>query len=607
MDGPGHGWPLAAQGRAGPPAPFPKTLTPPSPLSTISLKAARAAGGVRRALSLAGERTRDALHGQLVPVKRVTDRGGAQQMALQLAGSPDLKGAVRQDKRRVVGHQTLSDLVRTDPVTWGLVRMTRTLINQVPWDIVPDIDGELGELDRWYDQACDCINDWGYAVEFGSSLLPPPLVGEVSAQVKEVLKGGSDGARLKRYRLETLFRVVKRQLEQEALLHAAVVRARFLRPNEQQEKSLRALLELVVADLLIDDAGVVVKGRDAFGQLAELYTVPGYQIVPLAFGDRTVPQPPDAAYLWEVDGRVKRTFTNSDITYIMENPQGDGYGMSPVEALVQVITASLLGDNTFIKNLREGSIPPFIINLKEAGEAQRKNFEAQLWAQMQKAGGNRGLVLSGVPSEDGEFQFVSIPKGADFQKMQVAEYMRLAPGVKAFAFGYEYADLGLLADMAEGRVPVAEGGQLTERRAVLGRLNLLQEYFTSEVVKQEWPFADVKFAFEPQKARVTDPLKLEQSYSTAIANGSMSRNEARKMRGMRPMPGGDVYTITTGNALVQVDALEPADADQPDDVLDPQDDAQAQPGVVKPLVTAEPKKRNNATRRQIASGSRTED
>lgn len=531
----------------------------------------------------------------IIPAKRHLDFKPQSILSNQISQPPGVPdGAKALYKNRVVNHDTLASLANTDPVTWGIIRLIRSMVSSTAWNIVPDIDEQLEELDRWYDQCVDCVNDWNYAIEFASALLDQDLVGRLGAEVKVTLKS-SDNDRMKRYRLETLFRIFKRELEQEAMLNCAIVKKVFERPNIHWEKSQRALLELVLKDLLIDDAGVIVHNYDSFGRLAELYTLPGWEVTPIAYPDRTVPQPPHLAYIWESQSIVRGQFHNAELTYIMQNPQGNGYGMSPVEALLYVITATLLGDNMFIKNMREGSIPPGIMNLKDASPDERRQFEATLYQQMAKNDGNRFIVLGGVPSENGEMQFIPIPKGQDFQKLQVAEYLRMAPAIKCHVFGLEATDLGLVLESTSAPSTADLRGVIAQRRAITQPLTIIEEYYNAEIVKQDYPFKNVKFKFDPAKGMEVDPLSQEQAWSTGIANGSFTRNEARKARGQRPIPGGDVPTVVTGNAIVQTDTLQPGTED-PNGALNPD-------GTIKPVVQTDPKKRNNATEQQIMHGS----
>jgi hypothetical protein len=364
------------------------------------------------------------------------------------------------------------------------------------------------------------------------------------------------------------------------------------------------LQEIVLKDLLIDDAGVVVHNYNVFGEIAELYRIPGWQVIPLSYPDLTVPQGNDAAYVWDDCGKVKGWFSNRELTYIMESPQGDGYGMSPVEALVYVTTATLLGDNVFIRNLKEGFIPPGILNLKDASDSERDRFESVLNAKLNRTQGNRFIVVSGVPSEDGEFQYTPIPQGVDFQKAQILEYLKMAPAVKAFVFGFQAADIGILMDGANGKASDSEvRAALVHRRGISSRLDLLEAYYNAEIIKQEFPFKNVRFKYV-REIPVSDPLRIEQAYSVAINNGSMTRNEARKLRGQRPVPGGDVPTITTGNSQFQVDALEPASQD--DDQCGEEGTDKTEGGV-DPVFQARPKKRNDATERATMQGTRTTD
>lgn len=569
---------------------------------------------LKGALRLAGVRIAQGLATPVAPERRaVTPPAGPLH---QLAAGVQLPGGARADnKAAVVSHATLEKLARTDPVTWSLIRTVRQLIAQAPWQVVPDVGDAYKELDRWEDQSNDSVNDWGYAVEFESALLTPDVVGRIGAELKGIIKPGtpapkqgadSSATRDKRRQIASLFRVAKRQLEQEAIVAAARVRPVFERPNDDLEKSWRALMELVVGDLLLDDAGILIKNYTVGGALAELWTVPGYQVRPILYPDYTVPRPPSPAYLWDDGGKVRGTFSNAELTYLMANPTHSGYGMSPVEALVWVITASILGDAKMIESLNEGMLPPGILNLKDASEVQRDRFADTLYSQMQRTGGNRITVVSGVPSENGEFQWLELPRGIDFQKLQMAEYSRLSPGIKALAFGFQADDLGLVMDAAKGKVGDADVLQvLSQRRGILGPMTLIEEYVNAEIVRAEFPGCRVRFQFEKASGAMPDVLKEAQARSVYVAAGILDRNEVRDDMKRRPIPGGNTATMATGNALIPVETLDGLDMDVLDPSMLPGMSGGANPADPKAGTSGNPNpapKRNNANQRAQTKG-----
>lgn len=585
---------------------MPKQIIGFSSSSGLLAKAGRQMTDVRAALTKAAT-------SKFAPGKRTrVPTGAGAEMVNAASGVPLPSGAALKDKRRIVSHSVLRDLTVADPVTWGIMAMQRRLITQTPWDIVPDINRPYTELDRWEDQSCDSVNDWGYAIDFESAVLDPAQVEFIKRELAGIIKTGAkpsrksadNAARRKRAQIASLFMIEKRKIEQKALVNCERVRAIFQKPNNQTEKSLRALLELVVTNLQIDDAGVIIKNHDRMGRLAELWCPPGHQIMPIQYPDFTVPQPPDPAYIWKDETRVRGWYTNEQLMYIMANPQGNGYGLSPIEVLMYVITASIMGDNTMIRNLKEGAIPPGILNLKEASKTQRDVFQIELDKQINRSGGNRILVVSGVPTEDGEFQWQALPRGVDFQKLQVMQYLQLAPGIKALAFGFRAEDTGLILSdaKAENSMPSDILQELSHRRGIAGPLSLLEEYINAEIVHSEYEGTqDVAFKFDRQGGAAVNVLEQAQADSSLVAAGIESRNDVRRRRKERPIPGGNVYTIMMGNAAVQVDALEVQDGNTPADSLT--GDA-SEAGVVPPTAKTdqEPRKRNNASDRAIKQG-----
>ena len=185
-----------------------------------------AARGMRQATNIRNS-FGQALTSDLNPVPRILSNGVVMRGAdIPLYANQSGKGTVQQ-KDLVAKPATLRRLANTDAVTWAIMKAIRVAINQMEWDIVPKTHDLDLELDRWYEQCCDMIDldDSTKAVNFASALLSPEVVAELKPQIKKVLDS-KDDPRAKRFRLESLFRIVKRQIEQTAILHCSIVRDR---------------------------------------------------------------------------------------------------------------------------------------------------------------------------------------------------------------------------------------------------------------------------------------------------------------------------------------------------------------------------------------------
>lgn len=495
------------------------------------------------------------------PIVKPTQREIARYGANRTVNGNDTSKLKPKSRKRWLSPQQLRQLSNSDPVTWSIKRAIKTAITMKDWDIIPDLAEIYKELDRWAEMASHSINEWDYACEYFSTVLSPEIVIPVRQEIKKILGEKDKDERTKRYRIDKLMTVVKDAFNQQAMSHARVVRGIFEQPNKHQEKSLRSLLELVVDDMLTFDSGIIIKNDNYYGDLAEMYSLPGEMIFPIIHDDGTVPQPPLPAYVYGSPTDIKGVFANDQLVRIVENMQRDGFGMSPIEVLCYTIVASMLGDQSYMNNLLEGAIPPLVINIGDVDEIERQAFEDKMYQQIDKTDGNRILIMTSPATEDGKVQVFPVPKGLDFRASQIYEYRTtLEPAVKCVAFGLTMQDVGLIINQELNDDPEGTAAALSDRRGVVSRYTLIEQYINAEIVKDDFPFDDVKFAFKSGNANNTNTLDEARADSVRIMNGTLTRNESREKIKLRPLPGGDVATIVVGNQVVQVDVLEPTES-----------------------------------------------
>lgn len=143
---------------------------------------------------------------------------------------------------------------------------------------------------------------------------------------------------------------------------------------------MRILLDRVLEDMLILDAGAIEKVYSLDGaNLVGLNSVDGATIRPVynEYGELGEP-----AYKQFLNGKMTAEFSQSELVYLMANPQNDvmlfGYGLSPIESILMQVQASLEADMYNIKHFSKDNIPPGMLNLGEMNDEQAENFIA-LW------------------------------------------------------------------------------------------------------------------------------------------------------------------------------------------------------------------------------------
>lgn len=463
---------------------------------------------------------------------------------------------------------TLGRLANTDPVVWAIRRVIKGFISQTKWDIVPDTDTLEAELDRWEEAILVSINPYGYDLPpFKSDILPNEIQDEIRDKLPTMMQQASDD-KGKREVVRWYFKTWEKRVKQNAEEHKYKTKCILEHPNNT-ETSFRTLLELVLDDILIYDAGVIVKNYDYLGNLAEIYPLPGQEVKLYRNEDRTAPQAPEPAYVWEDKGIIRAEFTNDELLYISQNPQQTGYGISPLEVAAYIITASLYADEYNIDYFKNSNVPPGVLNMGEdVSEEQRQIFQ-NLWEQeVQGRGGlHRLLVTSG--SKDLEFIPMRIQSNRD---MQMMEYLKWTVAIKCACYGISPQDIGFVLDFH--RTTAETQDKLSQTRGIKTLLNLLASFINEEIVKSEFKFQDIKFEWQTTDEK--DNVRKAQSDKIDLDSGVISINERRKSLGKKAIEGGDGQMIKTGAGFIPV-----KDIDRVQDTADSRNAGLDQQGVPK--------------------------
>lgn len=130
----------------------------------------------------------------------------------------------------------------------------------------------------------------------------------------------------------------------------------YLNTNNE---TLRLLLDRVLEDLLVLDAGAIEIVRNLKGDVIGLNSVDAATLRPVYDEYGNLGEP---AYYQYVEDKKVAEFQKEDLVYMMANPQNDlklfGYGMSPIESILLQVQASLEADMYNIKHF--GSISIYI-------------------------------------------------------------------------------------------------------------------------------------------------------------------------------------------------------------------------------------------------------
>lgn len=243
----------------------------------------------------------------------------------------------------------------------------------------------------------------------------------------------------------------------------------FNMPNPKHD-SFRKLLEEVLEDVLVLDAGCVELVRSLRGQVVELFPVDGATIKVNALWDG---DPDEVRYYWYPDWQERARLKNNDLLYIMANPRTYSVvGLSPLETLKLAIDAELSG-NEYNRRQVTNAAPDGIFDLGEGAKKEDVDKFSSFWAS--EVAGKGALAFIGN-TKGSKF----IPFRPNNRDMQFLEWQNYLTRKIAAVFGLSPQDLNLTADVNRSTAETQD--QHTEDRGLRPLMQLIQEYLTREIV-----------------------------------------------------------------------------------------------------------------------------
>lgn len=361
----------------------------------------------------------------------------------------------------------------------------------------------------------------------------------------------------------------------------------FMNPNQNNE-TFRTFLDKSLEDLLVLDTVCWEKTRYPDGTLAELHYVDAATIRPIfdEHGNQDVilpfakeasrngdqPEMLPVSYVQIVDdnpwggreaGEPVAFWPKKDFISFNMFPQGDlasfGYGMSPIESVIGVVSNLLAADNFNSTYFEEGAFPPMLLQFKaKMGTRELEQLREYLRTELEGRF-YRPAILAG--QED----ITPIPlKEITQRDMQFMNYMDFMSRLLAAAYGLKAQDIGITD--GENRATAITQKQQMEQQGYGSVLALLKEVFNQQIIWKDFGYTDLEFDWV-----LTDDLSPEiaaQVYDTALKNGTLTLNEVRKKTGQLPFEEwADKPAILTAEGYKPID---------PDDIMATSVDPNAQ-------------------------------
>lgn len=325
-------------------------------------------------------------------------------------------------------------------------------------------------------------------------------------------------------------------------------------------ESFRSLLDQVIFDLLVLDAGCIEKEKTLGGQIIALHAVDGATIAPDPDWDGTAPRA--TRYRQYIDGICKAKLRNDQLIYMMANPATDRViGWSPLETLFRVVRAELYAED-FDWDMVRQTAPNIALYLGAGVNDQQRDKFIEYW-ENEVAGQKAMAVLSGGDRE-GKNEPKAIQLRSDTFEDRLGYKKWLATKIAAVF------EMDLMVFNLSEAVQKSVGNSLTARtdEGANGVASLVAEYMTREIVWEVDTSRDHAFEFDDLNAR--DELAQAKIDQIRMSIGVTYPNELRARDGFDPVEWGEEPYAAAQSAFAGDD---PGSGDAPNDSGQAPDDS----------------------------------
>ena len=299
--------------------------------------------------------------------------------------------------------------------------------------------------------------------------------------------------------------------------------------DPDREDDLMDYVQMFIRETLTIDQVATEIQKNRFGEPTAFWLLDGATIERAANNSSFSK---NVKFVQKVNMKAVNTYTNDDLIFDYKNKRADiryrGYGYSPVEMAIDIITTLLFGYRYLRDQLIRDKVPKgFIAVLGDADSDQLDSIRRYWYAAMNGAGGRWNIPI--LPSgKDGiGIDWKSIqPSNKD---MEYHKGMMFISSVCASVFSSDLAELGLKAD--DSQAIIGESGKPrleASKDRGLGSLLSFTEQNLNKVLRKittNYAFRFVGFEPQDQLSRANlDKIRIS-SYSTI--------NEIREELGLK--------------------------------------------------------------------------
>lgn len=362
------------------------------------------------------------------------------------------------------------------------------------------------------------------------------------------------------------------QLPKKTLTNMDKLSKWLISPNSNLE-TMTDIRKKLTRDLLIyDAAGIeILRGANLAenDKLIEIYSVPGNTLKINADSRGILPE--ENAYV-QVDKYLKRItdWNKNQIIYMKLNPQSDRlYGLSPLESLIQTVTAELYASQYNLDFFYNNATPRFAVLMEGLGIGQGASALTRFrtwWDNELKGNPHRPIIIG---TEQGKIAFQSI--GLNNEEMQFQEYSRSLLLKIMTVYKMQPVVLGVdFANTAKGTV--SEQVRQFKIDAVKPHTTQFTDKVNKQIIFEKSAF-NIQDAYLDFDLGIVDKKEQAEWHEKYLDKGVITINEIRTQGlGLMPVPWGNVPYLQNNLVPFGVGPNGQSVPGNPDDVsLDPKE------------------------------------
>ena len=327
----------------------------------------------------------------------------------------------------------------------------------------------------------------------------------------------------------------------------------FRYPAGDKTMSFRTFLNKILEDLVVLDAVAIYRRENRKGGLYGYLPIDASTIEIMLYQDGTTPIPPDTAYQQKISGMVKEKLTTDELIYKEMNPRSDSpYGLSPVEALIIVVTTALKLSAYNLAYLTEGNVPEGFVELPKdiASNADQLNIWQEKWDTM----------FSGDPRFQRKIKF--LPEGMKWHPTKKAEDLQFERFEKWLLLQtcsvMEVPPQAIGFQFERGKGATEAEWEIGKERGMFPLANFLKELF-DQIIQEDLGQPHLEFVW----TNINPTNKKEEAdvFNVLVRTGAVSVDEWRLGEGLDSI-GCPHYIMTPIGPIFVKDLVSQSEAGQ---------------------------------------------